>query len=67
MKRSNAEPALAAQAIASGTPIASPISSARIISSNETGTRSLTACHTVCPVRNDRPKSPCSMCHSQPR
>ena len=31
----------------------------------ETGSRSATACSTVCPVRNDLPKSPCSTWPSQ--
>ena len=39
---------------------------AKIISSNETGNRSATACSTVCPVRNERPKSPCRIWPSQP-
>ena len=65
MKRSNALPLRTAQAMASGTPIASPRISARNISSSDTGSRSDTACNTVCPVRNDRPKSPSSTWPSQ--
>ena len=41
-------------------PAAVVAGAARIISSSETGSRSATACNTVCPVRNDLPKSPCS-------
>ena len=33
----------------------------------ETGSRSATTCSTVCPVRNDLPKSPCSTLPSQER
>ena len=48
MKRSNAPPLFAAQTMASGTPITSPVISASTISSIDTGRRSATACSTVC-------------------
>jgi hypothetical protein len=51
----------------SGTPIASPAISAISISSSETGSRAAIAATTVSPVRNERPKSPCSTPPSQCR
>ena len=42
-----------------------PMISASSISSIDTGSRSATACSTVCPVRNERPKSPCRTLPSQ--
>jgi hypothetical protein len=65
MKRSKALPLRTAQAMARGMPIVKAPIWASSISSSETGSRSATACSTVCPVRNDLPKSPCSTLPSQ--
>ena len=67
MKRSNGPPLRAAQTIARGTPIARAPNCASSISSMDTGSRSATACSTVWPVRNERPKSPCITLPSQLR
>ena len=56
-----------AQMIASGIPIRRPATMAKSINSREMGSRSVTAWNTVWPVRNERPKSPCSTWPSQPK
>ena len=65
MKRSKGLPLRTAQAIASGNADRQCADLASSISSSDTGSRSATACSTVCPVRNDLPKSPCSTLPSQ--
>ena len=65
--RSSALPLFTAHRMASGMAISRPSTSASTISSSDTGRRSATAASTVSPVRNERPRSPCSTPHSQSR